>query len=172
MGLLPYSFCQLNTPQLVISLACTGFTEGSDETPGNSNINLIKNSINKGCWSGGVLEINQNPLQFSPVVLMIHWSFCRKWRVISRSFYRSCLRKNVAVLALSAKRWKKVFYLRREIPQRKNSMFIAPIGWPHTQKKAGILITDLSQKLITHLISPVNSQKHNHTRNQQKERGQ
>lgn len=80
----PYRFCQLNT-LLVMSLACTAFTEGADETPYNSNINLIKNSINKGCWSGGVLQINQNSLQFSPVVLMIHWSFSRKLRILSSS---------------------------------------------------------------------------------------
>lgn len=112
MGLLPYSFCQLNTPQLVKSLACTAFTEGIDETPYNSNINLIKNSINKGCWSGGVLQINQNSLQFSPVVLMIHWSFSRKLRIISSSLQELSKKKYISscsfckMLAKSVLSWK------------------------------------------------------------------
>lgn len=63
---------------MVMALARTAFTEGTDENPYISNINLIKNSINKEYWSGGVLQFNQNSLQLSPVVLMIHWSFSRK----------------------------------------------------------------------------------------------
>lgn len=70
---------------MVMPLACTAFTERIDENPCNSNINLIKNSINKECWSGGVLQINQNSLQLSPVVLIIHWSFSRKLRDLSSS---------------------------------------------------------------------------------------
>lgn len=60
------------------AMAHTAFTKGFDENTFNSNINLIENSINKEYWSSGVLQINQKPLQLSPAMLMIHWSFSRK----------------------------------------------------------------------------------------------
>lgn len=77
-GTVPLQFLPTTYSQMVMALARTAFTEGTDENPYISNINLIKNSINKEYWSGGVLQFNQNSLQLSPVVLMIHWSFSRK----------------------------------------------------------------------------------------------
>lgn len=76
----PLEFLPTKYSQMVMPFTSTAFTEGMDENPYNSNVNLIENSINKERWSGGVLQIHQNSLQLSPVVLMIHWSFSRKLR--------------------------------------------------------------------------------------------
>lgn len=145
----PLQFLPTKYSQMVMPLTSTAFTKGMDENPYNSNINLIENSINKERWSGGVLQIHQNSLQLSPVVLMIHWSFSRKLRDNFSSLQELSKKKKMYWhLLIFAKRWQSIpSYKRNTILKNKHVHNVYQCG--HTHKEKQVLSSINSLKLRT-----------------------